>query len=476
MRVLAFRVAASASLMFCAATVHAQEAGAEAATAAYLDSIRAETPLLVAFLREMPKGADLHSHLSGTVYPENFLRWAVEDGGCVIRSELRLAPGPCTDGRDTLTAATAVADAALYSALVDAMSMRNWNAARINGHDQFFSTFGRTFSTRRRTGDMLAEAASRAAAGNVSYLELMFTADGGAARALGDSVGWLGDVARTRDSLLARGIGRAVALARSRLTAVEARRDTVLSCGTPAADPGCGATVRWLYQVLRAMPPQQVFAQILTGFILAREDSRVVGFNLVQPEDDRVAMRDYSLHMRMIGALRAYYPDVKISLHAGELATGLVPPEGLRFHVREAVEIAGASRIGHGVAVMHEDRPHELLAGMARRGVLVEINLSSNDVILGVKGRDHPLRAYMAAGVPVALSTDDEGVARSEMTMEYVRAVQQQLLGYGDLKEMARASLRHAFVEEPVRRRLLTELDAASARFEARIAQRSQRR
>lgn len=470
------RVVAAAAALALGAAAGAQESGDEATTAMYLENIRWDTPALVAFLREMPKGGDLHSHMSGAVYAESFLRWAAEDGACVSRSELRILAGPCRDGRDTLTAATAVADAALYSALIDAMSMRNWNAARINGHDQFFATFGRTYSILRRTGDMLAEAASRAAAGNVAYLELMFTPDGSAARSLGDSVGWLGDFSRMRDALLARGIDRVVAAARSRITGVEARRDTVLGCGTPVADPGCAVTVRWLYQVLRAMPPEQVFAQILTGFMLAREDPRVVGFNLVQPEDDLVAMRDYSLHMRMIGALRSHYPDVRVSLHAGELASGLVPPEGLRFHIREAVEVAGASRIGHGVAVMHEDRAHELLAEMARRGVLVEINLTSNAVILGIEGRDHPLRAYLAAGVPVALSTDDEGVARSEITMEFVRGAQQQLLGYRDLKAMARASLVHSFAEAPVKMRLLADLDAAFTRFETRITQRTPRR
>ena len=57
------------------------------------------------------------------------------------------------------------------------------------------------------------------------------------------------------------------------------------------------------------------------------------------------------------------------------------------------------------------------------------------------------MRTYLAAGVPVALSTDDEGVSRSEMTMEYLRAVQDQGLGYLVLKQMARTSLEYAFVE-----------------------------
>jgi hypothetical protein len=119
----------------------------------------------------------------------------------------------------------------------------------------------------------------------------------------------------------------------------------------------------------------------------------------------------------------------------------------MRFHIRQSVELGHASRIGHGVDVMHEDRPHELLREMAERGVMVEIALTSNDAILGVRGRDHPLAAYRRAGVPVALATDDQGVARSEMPREYQRAVEDQGLDYAALKEMARTSLRHAFVE-----------------------------
>ena len=97
-------------------------------------------------------------------------------------------------------------------------------------------------------------------------------------------------------------------------------------------------------------------------------------------------------------------------MHAGELVEGLVPPEDLRFHVRDSVEMAGAERIGHGVDTLNETNPLELLDEMAKKNVMVEICLTSNDVILGVHGRNHPLHDFMRAGIPVALATDDEGV------------------------------------------------------------------
>jgi adenosine deaminase len=158
-------------------------------------------------------------------------------------------------------------------------------------------------------------------------------------------------------------------------------------------------------------------------------------------------MHDFELHMKMLDYLHGIYPKVRISLHAGELAMGLVPPEDLRFHIRESVERGHAERIGHGVDVMNEDHPLDLLRELAMRNVLVEICLTSNDVILGVKGDDHPLATYLKYGVPVALATDDEGVSRSDMTHEYLRAVQTYgFISYTDLKRMARLSLEHSFL------------------------------
>jgi len=95
--------------------------------------------------------------------------------------------------------------------------------------------------------------------------------------------------------------------------------------------------------------------------------------------------------------------------------------------------------------VMQETNPRALLREMADRHVMVEINLTSNDVILGIVPPHHPLPEYRAAHVPVALSTDDEGVSRIDLTHEYVRAAMEYGLGYLDLKAMVRTSMEHSF-------------------------------
>lgn len=420
---------------------------AEAAAAQYLESIRDDPPRLLMFLRQMPKGGDLHSHLSGAIYAETYIEWAAEAGLCIDAAAGAFAQPPCDAAAGRPPAALALTNPALRDPFIDALSVRNWHRGAATGHAQFFGTFDRFRLVSHRTGDMLAEVARRAAAGGVSYLELMQTLDGNGAASIARQVGWDGDLERLRTRLLEAGLRDTLARARQRMDEVDAHYNQVLRCADAQPDLGCAVTIRFLYQALRARAPEIVFAHLLAGFELAASDPRVVGLNLVQPEDHPVAMRDYSLHMRMIAALRPLYPGVRVTLHAGELVAGLVPPEGLRFHIGQAVRVAGAERIGHGVSVAHEDDAAALLAEMAARPVLVEIALGSNDFILGVRGREHPLALFLDAGVPVALVTDDEGVLRSELTLEFVKAVREHGVGYPELKRMARNSLEYAFVE-----------------------------
>jgi adenosine deaminase len=200
---------------------------------------------------------------------------------------------------------------------------------------------------------------------------------------------------------------------------------------------------------------------------MARIDPRWVGFNLVMPEDALIPMRDFKLHMQMIDFLHKLYPEVRITLHAGELAEGLVPPEGLRFHIRESITRGHALRIGHGTDIVHEDNAEGLMREMAAKGILVEVALSSSDVILGIRGKNHPLRTYLRYGVPIALATDDEGVARSNMTLEFRKAVQEQGLDYRTLKRMVRNSISYSFAEDSLKSRLSRELEESFARFES---------
>jgi len=425
----------------------AQNPSPEARTEAYFESVRNQPNQLMIFLRQMPKGGDLHNHLVGAIYAETFIEWAVEKNLCVDPEGFYLSEPPCGGQKATVPARNALTDRFLYRNMVDAYSMRKWELSGLSGHDHFFDTFDKfILASYGNTGRMLAETAARAASQHEIYQELMHAPALPETAALANRSGWQSDFAQQRQKLLANGMAQVVAEARKEMDDAEVVRNTTLRCATAHPDPGCQITQRYLYMALRGVPKELVFAQMVLGFELASIDPRFVGINLVQPEEWYVSRRDFPLHMQMLQYLHGVYPKVHIALHAGELAQGMVPPEELTYHIRSSVETAGAERIGHGMDIAYEDRPNQLLQELAQRKVLIEICLTSNATILGVQGEHHPLRDYMRAGVPVALATDDEGVSRSDMTQEFLRAVTDQNLTYLQLKQMARASLEYAFL------------------------------
>ncbi|MGA7919792.1 MAG: hypothetical protein WCA38_08965 [Candidatus Acidiferrales bacterium] len=440
----------------------------EERTARTLESVRSNPLELRAFLEGMPKGADLHNHLYGAVYAETWIRNGAEDRLCVDLSSDSFIKAPAMSkdnppepicGEGQVPASRALRDQHLYDALIDAFSMRGFVASSGNtAHDHFFDSFGRfagNLDESRHLGEWLDELATRAASQNEQYLELMHTPDFHRAAALAHEMGWpnsgdsSADFSKLRDELLAHGLRDEVPIASAEISRAEALRQQLERCAQKEESPGCKVQIRYLYQVLRGFPQGQVFAQALLGFETAAADPRFVGINFVMPEDSYISMSDYALQMKMVNFFHELYPSVHISLHAGELAPGLVPYEGLCCHIRLAVEEGRAERIGHGVDIMYEDRPDELLKEMSAKRVLVEINLTSNDVILGVSGKDHPFPIYRKFGVPVALSTDDEGVSRIDLTHEFVRATETYRLDYADLKTLVRTSLEHAFLPGP---------------------------
>jgi adenosine deaminase len=424
--------------------------GDSARAARLFESVRAQPARLRVFLRAMPKGGDLHNHMAGSVYAEDLIDEAGKAGFCVAADGSAILPPPCTAPGKVAAVGLPTRDPVLYGALIDRLSMRARVAGGGSGwsdHDHFFDTFGRFAAIAGHApGRVLAEVRTLAAGDNVTYVETQTNppAMGGAA-ALATARRVPADDPAAAFALLAPDMPGLVAKGRGETDAMERDAARRLGCDRPSPPAACGVTVRYQAVAIRNLSPQVVFAQLHYAFALADADPRYVGVNIVAPEDGPVALTDYDRHMAMLRYLGRRYPNVPMSLHAGELARGLVPADALRDHIAKAVD-AGARRIGHGVDISHEADAPQLLARMARDRIAVEINLSSNDLILGVRGADHPLALYRAAGVPTVLSTDDEGVARSDMTNEYVRAATEQRLGYADLKAMARASIRYSFL------------------------------
>lgn len=417
-----------------------------------LDSVVSNPAALTAFLRSVPKGGDLHNHLTGAVYAEQYLDWGRADGDCVNQTS-KSAVNHSACSATNLAMPTS---GTFYDAIIAAWSMEGFVAGAENGHDHFFSTFGKYGLVAGAHRDQtLADIAKRAADENELYIETMFN--------LGKNVGTLtdsissgtitaADLPALYQSLVTNaGFATAVANDTAVLASAKNGYQTALGCSELTPPAGCDVTVRFIAQVSRTGASAQVFGQLVSAFEMAKRSNLIVAANLSSPEDDSASIANYNLHMAMLDFLHTQYAGsspLHVTLHAGELSATYLPAGSTAntFHIRAAVETGHAERIGHGLDIDHETDPAGLMAEMAANHVAVEVCLSSNTQILDISGTNHPMAQYIAAGVPVALATDDQGVSRSSMAGEYKRAVLDQHLGYRDLKKLARNSLEYAFL------------------------------
>jgi adenosine deaminase len=260
----------------------------------------------------MPKGGDLHNHLSGAAYAEDFLAWADADGLCVTTGPLpAIATGPCDAPGKVSAKGLGKTNPALYGRAINSLSMRNYNAgadgALPSGHDQFFSTFGRFETvTDGNLPGLLAVARDYAAGDTVGYVETSVNPS-----AMADLVAQVAQHALGRrhgqgPGALEPGLPAMTAKARQEFDAAEAEADRRQGClaQKPRTGP-CAVVLGYQAFAVRILPPSVVFAQLTAAFALAQADPRFVGVNIVAPEDDPTALADYALHMRMLQFLHA---------------------------------------------------------------------------------------------------------------------------------------------------------------------------
>ncbi|NNG25357.1 adenosine deaminase [Telluria aromaticivorans] len=456
----------------------------EAATARHYASLVAGEPKtaeLTLFFTQMPKGGDLHHHYSGSVYAEQYVDFLDKQGYCLNKQTYRIETkkevidaerAKPAEQRNCLSTAEVHADDFTYREL-----LQRWSNKDFNNHGamqpppdrlffQTFGFFGPVSNANFREG--LQELKKRAIEENVGYIETMFKMSPFVVNKDFDLLAWQN---ANDDKAFDAQMGAWLAVLEQDEAFGKSTEDFVTKIHESAEGIDDERfTMRYQTYVLRLLNPSQVFSSMVSGFKAAKMSDKIVGVNIVGQESTMVSMRDYSLHMKMFRFLKARYPDVKVAMHAGELALGDVPPEGLKFHIDQALVIAGADRIGHGIDLAHESNAPAIMAKMRKDDIPVEINLTSNSFINGIEGANHPVTLYRKYGVPYVISTDDAGVTRHTLSNEYVLFASRYKPGYAEMKKASYNSIRYAFLPVAEKQRLTRQLDARFAAFEARIA------
>ena len=443
----------------------------------YLEKIRNNTAELRAFFSQMPKGGDLHHHYSGSVYAETYIQNAIDQDMYVNKATLQVNADSTSWPR--FSALSASDKTKVREGWMHLWSVKDYNGVSYPPEELFFESFGKFGpATKGSLETGLMEIKNRAKEEHVDYIETMFTSipcpvkmDG-----LKRFTGLLRACEQNHDDVLA---GRYLDTMYTQLMSL-AVSDCAVQYNTQVVDALHGGlalddstfTMRFQNYVSRTAEPVDVFKNLLVAFESCNRNRLETGVNIVGQEENENSMKDYWLDMQMYRYLHTKYPDVKYAMHAGELTLGVVKPEDLTWHINEAVRTAGANRIGHGVDMPYEKNCYELLRYMSRHSIPVEINLSSNEFILGVKGDAHPISLYRKFHVPIVISSDDAGILRSNLTEQYVLLAKRYPdIKYAEIKKFVYNSIRYSFIKEDgVKKKLLAQLDKEFKEFEKNIS------
>jgi adenosine deaminase len=450
----------------------------------FFQSIRKQEIKLIAFFNQMPKGGDLHHHFAGSTYAEPMIEKAIKEDFYLNKETFAVSksnPGSAEWVRFSEIINNGQLDA-MKIKILQTWSVKDYDPSRYPSDKLFFESFLKFWPLMDNYFvPGLLELKNRALKENLSYIETQLTTPINAP----DVSEWykLDDEIRAAsskqqeeklndlfsqlyESILKKG---AVERADSfNLFFLKKLHDS-LRIDEP------GFKMRYQNYVLRFMNPVDLFNHLTIAFLSADRSDLIAGVNIVSPEDGDVSMKDYELHMKMYRFFHQKFPNVKYSMHAGELTLGLVMPEELTWHINAAVRIAGAKRIGHGIDLAHEKNPFELLRYMKKNDVAIEINPESNSFILKIDEKNHPFPLYFNYGVPIVIGSDDAGILRTNLTNQFViLAKRYPFLTYNDFKKFVFNSIDYSFIKNPaVKNEVRTDLENRFKTFEENIKKES---
>ena len=172
-----------------------------------------------------------------------------------------------------------------------------------------------------------------------------------------------------------------------------------------------------------------------------RHAERLVGFDIAGPE----VPFPPRLYAEAVAPLKG--TGLGLTTHYGESG----PPE----YPREAIEVLGPSRLGHGLSVAADP---EVQALVVDRGVTLEMCPTSNWLTKGVRSvAEHPIRRLLHEGVRVTLNTDDPGLMGIDLVHEWRAARDQIGFDEADFREVTRNALAASFLPPDEKDRLRRE-------------------
>lgn len=205
--------------------------------------------------------------------------------------------------------------------------------------------------------------------------------------------------------------------------------------------------VQFLADVSRLYDPPRFYAAINAVIQLCQSDSRFLGFTIAGPEHDYNAIKYFPTQMAIIRLLCGIHNFTNFTLHAGELVAMLTDEGTMQNRIKDSLA-TGAKRLGHCACLSDSaDWLTKLIPEMKAKDCLVEVCFSSNEAILGLTEKKHPVVLLQQHEIAWAAGSDDGGVTRSPLWNEYLKLAQAYPhFTYQDFKRMAYNSISYSFL------------------------------
>jgi adenosine deaminase len=427
----------------------------------YFQRIRENSEELLEFFKKMPKGADIHHHALGALRPVDILKKATEMGLWIDVQNGQLYTEA---NHDSVPVAQILSNDQLTQSCLNKWSILGYDCKDDAGK-YFFDVFFKISPVFNGNETYwLNKILDEAATESLLYIETLIECPDISKKIYEIAENFESDIDENATEADFKDLF-------SYLTVnglEDLKNETINLCDSWIESVSDHQTLlRFQLYTVRNLSPKSVLAQLILSFSAAANSDNIVGVNLVAPEYDEFSLRYYSLHMRVCRWLSTIFPNVNLALHAGELTDKLVESEHLKFHIYEAISIAGAKRIGHGVDLMTESGRNFIFDMMSEKPVPIEILPDSNEFILAVSGEEHPFESYHRSKVPIVVASDDPGVLNSSLAAQYKKlAIDFPYLSYSDFKEFVFNSIRYSFLAPEIKEQFLLKLEHQFVDFE----------
>lgn len=397
---------------------------------------------LIDYLKDFPKGGDLHIHLAGAIPAKEWLRKAEQHQLYYMPATFAIS----NERQEGYLPISHLKHDFAWESFYSKLTLRSEKEFP-KGHDHFFESFKmiRQIMKYVPLEEFFPIVLQEAKANHVSYLEIMVGAH------LYPSLphkNFSFEEINQATETLQPAIDQFIYQVQQFLDRCDDYGREAIQSKHSIFSTESPVSVRFIIEISRDTDDlHKFFYRALAAFKLIEADPRVRSINIVGTEDAPMGIDFFNKQMKIVNDLSLHFSR-PIALHSGEfsLACGMGSYLLTNRISSSLNQVQKIQRLGHATSF-----PWDLNSLLAQeiidRNITIEVCPSSSKDILNLEGCSHPIHLFLKNKIPIVIATDDAGISNTSLTNEYVQIAKWvPNLTYKDLKNIAIQSLESSFL------------------------------